>query len=520
MKALWPGAIAFPPASILDGEETRADSASISLECNPRASLCSVAQRIPALARRDILRAKGRNLDGTQDIPLPVGFAVGVAEFFDVDGADGQRSAQARVKWARSSGIDFLEKPCTAEGRIATGGRMNRTETDNRSRRGFLRAAAVLGISATVSRRMMAFAQASSPAGWSGPDSLRAHADAHGLLFGAAVNPAILDIDGLVAGKTADPYTLLFAAQPNLLVAENSMKWGGLRPAPDKFDFTQADRLMRFAALNGQKVRGHNLCWHESVPGWLKATATKDNARQLLTQHIQTVAGHFRGRLHSWDVVNEAIDPKDGLPDGLRKTMWLDLIGPDYLELAFRTAAAADPDAKLAYNDYNIELDTPAQVAKRDAVMALVKRFKAKGVPIHAVGVQSHLEATGPVAGKGLQDFIRECARMDLEVFITEMDVNTHNVIGGPDAQDIAVAKVFGEYPRLLLAEPNVRVALTWGLTSANSWLNQAHGSQSRRADGTRERPLPFDDDMKPVPAFFALRGALDGASAKGSSRG
>jgi len=368
---------------------------------------------------------------------------------------------------------------------------------------------------------MRAFEGASSTqAGWTGADSLKAHADVRGFLFGAAVNPAILDVDGIAAGKATDPYTLLFAAQANILVAENSMKWGGLRPSADKFDFTQADRLMRFAALNGQKVRGHNLCWHESIPGWLKATATRENARQLLTQHIETVAGHFRGRLHSWDVVNEAIDPPDGLADGLRKTMWLDLIGPDYLEVAFRTAAAADPQAKLTYNDYNIELDTPAQATKRDAVMALLKRFKAKGVPIHAVGVQSHLDATGPQAGVGLQNFIRECARMNLEVLVTEMDVNTHAVAGGPEAQDAAVANVFGDYPRLLLAEPNVRVALTWGLTSANSWLNAPRGSQSRRADGTRERPLPFDDDMKPVPAFFALRGAIDGSSAKGSLRG
>ena len=398
---------------------------------------------------------------------------------------------------------------------------MNRMEWNSRSRRQFMKAAAAAGVSAALSRHLMAFeGQTPTPSAWTGPDSLRSHADARGMLFGAAVNPAILDIDGLAAGKSTDPYTLLFAMQANILVAENSMKWGGLRPAPDKFDFTQADRLLRFASLNGQKVRGHNLCWHESVPGWLKATATKDNARQLLAQHIQVVAGHFRGRLHSWDVVNEAIEPKDSLADGLRKTMWLDLIGPEYLEFAFRAAAAADPDAKLTYNDYNIELDTPGQVAKRDAVMALLKRFKAKGVPIHAVGVQSHLDATGPVAGKGLQDFIRECARMDLEVFITEMDVNTHTVVGGPDAQDTAVANFFSEYPHLLFAEPNVRVALTWGLTSSNSWLNARFGSQSRRADGTRERPLPFDDQMKPVPAFFALRGAIDRAPVKSSSKG
>jgi endo-1,4-beta-xylanase len=344
----------------------------------------------------------------------------------------------------------------------------------------------------------------------SGPNSLRAHAAARRLMYGTAVNPALLDLDGAAAGNSSDPYTRLIAAQANILVPENSMKWGALRPSADKFDFTQGDRLLRFAKLNGQRVRGHNLCWHESVPAWVRSTATKDNAREILTHHIQTVAEHYRGQLHSWDVVNEAIHPEDGLPDGLLKTLWLDQIGPDYLELAFRTAAAADPTAKLTYNDYSIELDTPGNVKKRDAVLALLKRFKAKGVPIHAVGVQSHLDATGPQPGGGLRDFIREAAKMDLEVYVTEMDVNTHAVVGGAEAQDAAVAAVFRDYPRLVLAEPNVPMALTWGITSAHTWLNDAHTDQHRRPDGTRERPLPFDDSMMPTPAFLALREAID----------
>jgi endo-1,4-beta-xylanase len=151
-------------------------------------------------------------------------------------------------------------------------------------------------------------------------------------------------------------------------------------------------------------------------------------------------------------------------------------------------------------------------MAKREAVLALLRRFKAKGVPIHAVGVQSHLEATGPQAGNGLREFIREVRKMDLKVFVTEMDVNTHAVVGGSEAQDTAVAQVYRDYLRLVLAEPNVPIVLTWGLDSAHSWLNQMHGSQSRRPDGTRERPLPFDDDMKPTPAFLALREMIDGA--------
>jgi endo-1,4-beta-xylanase len=346
----------------------------------------------------------------------------------------------------------------------------------------------------------------------SGPDSLRARAAARGLLFGTAVNPALLDVDGLAGTGTSDGYTQLVGAQANILVAENAMKWAGLRPSPDIYDFSLADKLMRFAVLAGQQVRGHNLCWHEALPDWFKTTATKDNASLLLAQHIQTVAGHFRGQLQSWDVVNEAVEPRDGRGDGLRKTPWLELLGPEYLELAFQTAAESDPTAKLVYNDYGIELDTAEQIEKRGQVLLLLRRMKARGIPIHAVGVQSHLKADGPQPGAGLKGFIRDVAQMGLEIYVTEMDVNTHSLDGGPDAQDAPVARVYKDYLGMVLAEPNVPMALTWGITSAHSWLNQSKQPWALRPDGARQRPLPFDDDLKPTPAFFALRAAIDAA--------
>jgi endo-1,4-beta-xylanase len=345
-----------------------------------------------------------------------------------------------------------------------------------------------------------------------GADSLRAHAAARGLLYGAAIDPEILDVDGVAAGSTSDGYTLLIKEQAGILVAENAMKWAGLRPGPSIFDFTLADKLMRFAGLAGQRVRGHNLCWHEALPSWFKSTVNATNARTHLIQHIEAVAGRYRGQIHSWDVVNEAIEPNDGRPDGLRKSPWLELIGPEYLDLAFRTAAGADPQAKLTYNDYGIELDTPEQTRKRGQVLELVRGFKARGVPIHAVGVQSHIQADGPQPGAGLQSFLREAAKMGLEVFVTEMDVNTRSVAGGPDAQDAAVAQVYRDYLTMVLAEPNVPLALTWGITDAHCWLNEMNEPWAKRPDGARQRPLPFDDKLKPAPAFLALRAALDSA--------
>ncbi|MFT4115066.1 endo-1,4-beta-xylanase, partial [Silvibacterium sp.] len=332
-----------------------------------------------------------------------------------------------------------------------------------------------------------------------GPRSLRAHAQAVGLLVGCAVVPERL---------TGEPaYGSVVAEQANILVAENAMKWQALRPAPDKFDFRSADELVDFAAAHGQKVRGHNLCWHESLPSWFAGTVTKDNAQGFLIQHIQTVAGHFAGKLHSWDVVNEAIDLKDGRADGLRKTPWLEMIGPDYIELAFHAAREADPTALLTYNDYGIENDSPDSRAKRGQVLMLIRRLKARGVPIDAVGIQSHLTVGDPMPGAGLLEFVREMARMGLQVFITELDANEHKVEGLVADRDAAVAKLYHDYVAMLVAEPNVTAVLTWGITDRYTWLN---GEKYARPDGKPQRCLPFDSDYQPAPAFFALRDAID----------
>jgi endo-1,4-beta-xylanase len=354
------------------------------------------------------------------------------------------------------------------------------------------------------------YADATQPA-VTGANALEAHASARGLLYGAAVDPELLDLDGLASGRTTDAYTQLFADQTGILVAEDAMKWGPLRPSPTSFNFTQADRLMRFAELTQKRVRGHNLCWHEELPYWFSSTATPQNARQLLTDHIRTVVGHFRGRIHSWDVVNEAINPQDGQRDGLRNSPWFQLIGPDYIELAFRTAAEADPSAMLTYNDYGIENDGPKDTEKRAQVLALVRRLKAAGVPIRALGIQSHLSAAGQQPGGSLTRLIRTCAQMDLEVFVTEMDVNCHGLDLSQEMRDKLVAKVYRDYLGRVLAEPNVPVALTWGITSAHTWLNSSRPSDSL-PHGARQRPLPFDDDFNPTPAFFSLRAALDAA--------
>jgi endo-1,4-beta-xylanase len=362
-----------------------------------------------------------------------------------------------------------------------------------------------LTMSAAAALSMQSFAEkkrkaaAPSLTDVTGERSLRAHAEARGLLVGCAVVPEHLDGEA--------EYAATVAAQSNILVPENAMKWQALRPAADRFDFRAADEIQVFAESHGQRLRGHNLCWHEALPSWFESTVNADNARQFLTEHIQTVAGRYAGKLHSWDVVNEAIDIHSGRADGLRKSPWLEFLGPGYLEIAFQAAKQADPNALLTYNDYGIETDAPDQTEKRAQVLMLVRRMVARRIPIDAVGVQSHL-AAGSKPGAGLRDFVRELGRMGLQVFVTEMDVNEQKLEGSVAERDAAVAELYKDYLTMMMAEPNVTAVLTWGITDRYTWLN--NDQKHLRADGKPQRPLPFDSDYQPAPAYFAMRDALD----------
>ena len=202
-----------------------------------------------------------------------------------------------------------------------------------------------------------------------GAASLRAHAQRHGLHMGAAIQPGSLSKDPALAG--------LIAQQFNMLVSENSLKWVALRPAQDRYDFADADLMFAFAKQNGMQVRGHTLAWHNSVPQWMTEGAGTLDVRALFVDHICTVVGRYRGRVHSWDVVNEAIYPEDKQPGGMRQSFWFQHVGPDYIELAFRTAHEADPHARLCYNDYGVEYDTPDQDERRRLILELLQIGRA-----------------------------------------------------------------------------------------------------------------------------------------------
>jgi endo-1,4-beta-xylanase len=369
---------------------------------------------------------------------------------------------------------------------------------------GVTAAAAIPGL---MARRILAKTPSDGSQPITGEGSLKAHAAARGLLTGCAVSADLFRND--------ETFRNLLAEQYSILVPENCLKWSWLRPTAETYSFGDADRLIAFAEAHGVKMRGHNFVWHEGLPRWFAGTVNKDNAEKYLVDHIHTVGGRYKGKIHSWDVVNEAIWIQDGRPDGLRSTSpWFEMLGPGYIDLAFRTARETDPSALLTYNDYGIEYDNDEEGKKRAAVLGLLRRMKKDNVPIDSLGIQSHIRA-GKKDGfsKGVRELTKGAKALGLQVFITEMDVKDDAVTANDIAErDKIVADVYRNYLNTALGGPEVKAVLTWGVTDKSTWLN--NGTKFRKEHPDRlQRPLPFDPDYAPTPAFFAMRESFDKAN-------
>ncbi|HUZ93900.1 MAG TPA: endo-1,4-beta-xylanase [Edaphobacter sp.] len=336
-----------------------------------------------------------------------------------------------------------------------------------------------------------------------GAGSLKAHAARVKLISGSAVIVRSLSSDPALAELIVD--------QCGILVPEGELKWRALRPAQDKYDFSQADALFDFAAKHHLLVRGHTLAWHNSVPDWLAAAPSSLDVRKLFVEHIQTVMRRYRGRVHSWDVVNEAILPKDAMPGDLRKSFWYERVGADYIDLAYRTAREADPKARLTYNDYGVEYDNAEDEQRRRAILELLRGMQARKVPLDAVGIQSHIKAASTsTIGKGLADYIAAIHAIGLEVYLTELDVNEDDIASNEIVErDRVIAQTYRDFLDVALGNTAVKLVLTWGISDRRTWLNDGP-THHRKQPNRPQRSLPFDVEYRPVPAFFAMRESFD----------
>lgn len=329
-------------------------------------------------------------------------------------------------------------------------------------------------------------------------ETLQSAGRRNGIFVGSAVDVRAL--------RESPAYAELIRTQCSIVVAENAMKFGPMRPSPEAYFFDDADYLVDFAHLNKILVRGHNFVWHRQLPHWFDKEATPANAERLLVEHIERVGGRYAGRIHSWDVCNEVIQLDDGQPGSLRNSPWLKLLGPRYIDLAYRTARRVDPKALLCYNDYDIESEAPDHAAKRAAVLQLLRGLQERAVPVDGLGIQGHIAADEKhIYGAGLTNFMTTVQSMGLKLLVTEMDVNDRALPRDPDLRDRQVADRYASFLKTTLANRNMIALLTWGLTDRYTWLN----GEDSRADHLPERCLPFDAALHPVPAFAAEMRAL-----------
>lgn len=334
-----------------------------------------------------------------------------------------------------------------------------------------------------------------------GEGGLREVAAKRGMWFGAAASWPLLRDD--------ETYARHFAAECNMLVPENVLKMQVVHPEPERYVFIPGDFLASFCQKNGMKMRGHTLVWHQQMAPWFQSVATRENARRLLEEHIRTVAGHYRGKIESWDVVNEAIDVKDGITGGYRKTPWMELLGPEYIDFAFRAAREADPEAGLVYNDYGLDYADEGSAAKQEAVLRLLRGMRERKVPLDGFGTQAHLNVANrqKFQPEALRKFLGEVAALGLKIYVTELDVIDQALPDDVEARDHGVAEFYEAYLSAALDVKAVAAVLTWGLTDRYTWLARRHA----RPSGAPIRPLPLDREYQRKPAWRAIGRVMEG---------
>jgi endo-1,4-beta-xylanase len=324
--------------------------------------------------------------------------------------------------------------------------------------------------------------------------TLRGAGERHQIMVGAAAASAHL----------AEPeYANVLGAEFSQLQAENEMKFGVIHPRPDSdaepYDFRGGDALVAFAQAHNMVVRGHTLIWHNQLPAWIsKGTFTAPALAEVLHSHIRTVMAHYATKIYAWDVVNEAFDDYGSM----RSTVWYDApgigsgAGTGYIEQALRWAHDADPQAKLFYNDYDAE-----EINKKsDAIYAMAKDFKKRGVPLDGIGFQTHitLKFDDPAKLASYARNLQRFADLGLDLHMTEIDIRLSDT---SPASLAAQAKLYGEIASLCVQQPLCKLLQTWGFTDKHSWIPSFYKGQGWA--------LLWDEQYRKKPAYSAVRDAL-----------
>ncbi|PSL55800.1 endo-1,4-beta-xylanase (glycosyl hydrolase family 10) [Saccharothrix carnea] len=306
-------------------------------------------------------------------------------------------------------------------------------------------------------------------------------AAAKGRYFGSATdNPTL----------TNAPYTAVLGSEFNQITVGNTQKWQYTEPSRGQFDYRQADQIVAFAQAHDQIVRGHTLVWHNQLPGWVNDVPAGE-LLGVMRNHIANVAGHYKGKVVHWDVVNEAFE-EDGTR---RQSVFQQKIGDSYIAEAFKAARAADPNAKLYYNDYNVE----GVNAKSDAMYNMVKSFKQQGIPIDGVGLQAHL-ILGQIPSTVRQN-IQRFADLGVDVAITELDIRMRTPRDA--TKDAQQAADYRAVVNACLAVTRCVGITVWDFSDGHSWIPSVFPGEGAA--------LIYDENFAKKPSYWAVYEALGG---------
>ncbi|MEZ0496986.1 endo-1,4-beta-xylanase [Sphingomonas sp. IW22] len=370
------------------------------------------------------------------------------------------------------------------------------------------RRAALGGLALALPAARLAAAQDSAP-------SLSALAAQKGILFGTAVGAGR---PGTLTGMLSDPRMMAIVGREcGVIVAENEMKQYVIAAQPGKLAFERGDSIANWARDHGKKLRGHTLLWNHPkyTPAWLTERyqgAPREGLATWVRDYVGGVAAHYRGRVHSWDVVNETIDPDTG---ELCDSLFQQKLGFDAIRIAFEAAKEQGPDAQRVYNDY---MSWGSGGAKhRAGVLRLLERFRREQVPVDALGLQSHIgvgDGDNATREREWRAFVDAVTDMGYRLLITEFDVNDRGAPADPARRDAEVAAVGKGYLDMMLSYRTLDHLLCWGLVDRYSWLQ----GFTPREDKLPQRPLPYDARYRPKPLRQAIADALIAAPSRAAA--